>query len=459
MTETGSDATDAGAAGAGVLRRVWRGTGMLVAGRVWGVLCTLTTFALLARQLPAEDFGRYSYYLAIFALLDSLVDFGTGAAAVQRTADRPDEIGGVLRTARRLRTICAMIGVLLVGGGAFFFEERGAGWILLASLYPLTHPLELSATVFKNRIALGLPVLARAFGNTASLLIVALLLANGVRDPAPILTGVAFGSTFGNLGQHLAARSHLPRERVDPAPLREFLRHSLPLGLAALCQQAYFYVDNLFIRPLEGEAATGHYNLAVRIMSVGIMVAVLASQASLPWLTREASRGTLWSAVERLSQPLFALAGLGAGLLAPWATSVLRLFGEDFAAAGDSLRWLLGATVIVYLGSSFLTAVIASGRGTAQLHIALLGLATNLIGNAWLVPLRGIEGAAIATFATESVVALGALGVLARAGLADVLSPRGWRWTGGLIMFLVGWLVSSLLPLAPLFDALQDLLR
>lgn len=440
---------------AGVLRRVWRGTGMLVAGRIWGVLCTLTTFALLAGALPDGEFGRYTYYLAVFALLDSMVDFGTGAAAVQRTSESPESIGGVLRTARRLRTIAAMIGVLLVGGGALWFDEPGAGWILLASLYPLTHPLELSATVFKNRISLGLPVIARAVGNTASLLIVVGLLRFEIRDPARILVGVALGSTFGNLGQHLAARKHLPRGAADPAPLRDFLRLSLPLGLAALCQQAYFYVDNLFIRPIAGDAATGHYNLAVRIMSVGIMVAVLASQASLPWLTREHQRGKLWEAIERLSQPLFALAGFGAGIAAPWASSILRLFGEDFVVAGDSLRWLLGATVVVYLGSSFLTAVIASGRGTSQLKIALLGLATNLVGNAWLVPLRGIEGAAIATFATESVVALAALGVLARAGIAEVLSPRGWLWTGGLLAFIAGWICSAYLPLAPLFESLS----
>lgn len=438
----------------GRLRRVWRGTGLLVAGRVWGIACTLTTFWLLADRLGGAEFGRYTFYLAVFALLDSLVDLGTGAAAVQRTADRPEAIGGVLHTARRLRTIAAMIGVLLVGGGALAFGEKGAGWILLASLYPLTHPLELSATVFKNRISLGLPVLARAAGNTASLGIAALLIARGVREPAPILAGVALGSTLGNFSQHLAARAHLPRERVDAVPLRDFLRLSLPLGLAGLCQQAYFYVDNLFVRPIAGDAATGQYNLAVRVMSVAIMLAVLASQAALPWLTREHARGALWSAVERLSQPLFLLAGLGAGLVAPWAEDLLGLFGEEFRAAGSSLRWLLGAAVIVYLGSSFLTAVIAAGRGGAQLRIALAGLATNLVGNAWLVPLRGIEGAAIATFATESVVALGALGVLARAGLAEVLSPRGWMWTGGLFGFVIGWVVSMLLPLEPLFRLL-----
>jgi len=286
-----------------------------------------------------------------------------------------------------------------------------------------------------------------------------LLLGVGVREPAPILAGVALGSTLANLGQHLVARAHLPDERVPAEPLRAFLRLSLPLGLASLSHTAYFYVDNLFVRPIAGEEATGHYNLAVRILSVAVMVAVYSSQAALPWFTREHRRGELWPSVERLSQPLFAFAGLGASLAAPWAESILRVFGEDFAAAGASLRWLLGAAVIIYLGSSFLTAVIASGRSRAQLGIALSGLATNLVCNAWLVPLRGIEGAAIATFVTECVVTLGALGVLARAGIAEVLSPNGWRWTGGVVCFLGGWLLSLNLPLAPFFEALTELLH
>ena len=74
---------------ASVPRRVWSGTALLVLGRVWGSGCTFAALWLLARRLAPDDFGRYTFYLAVFALLDSLTDLGTGHIAVQRTANDP----------------------------------------------------------------------------------------------------------------------------------------------------------------------------------------------------------------------------------------------------------------------------------------------------------------------------------------------------------------------------------
>ena len=48
------------------------------------------------------------------------------------------------------------------------YDEPGRVWIVLAALYPLTHTLELTATVFKNRIAWGLPVAVRGSAFTRS---------------------------------------------------------------------------------------------------------------------------------------------------------------------------------------------------------------------------------------------------------------------------------------------------
>jgi len=53
---------------------------------VVGSACTFFTLWLLAHHLSAEAFGRYTFYLAVFMLLDTLADFGTGQIAVQRTA-------------------------------------------------------------------------------------------------------------------------------------------------------------------------------------------------------------------------------------------------------------------------------------------------------------------------------------------------------------------------------------
>ena len=195
------------------------------------------------------------------------------------------------------------------------------------------------------------------------------------------------------------------------APL---LRLALPMGAAAVCQQAYFWVDNLFVRASLGEAWLGRYNLAVRVMSLGIMAGVYAALAALPWLTREHAAGRLGRAVTRLAAPTFALSLVGTAALWPFAGDLLVLLGgeEHFRQAEPALQRLLLATAAVYLGAPLLTGVVAAGRGGAVLGISAVALLTNLLLNALWVPTRGIEGAALATLVTELMVAAGAAAVL-----------------------------------------------
>ena len=418
----------------------------MVVGRVWGSTCTLISLILLARHLEGEGFGRLTFYLAFFLVLDSLADLGTGQVAVQRTAANPEITSGVLAVTRRIRLVTSSLGVLVVAGLVFLLNEPGAPWILLASLYPITHALELSTTVFKNRIAWSKPVLVRIVATSASLLFVVLGVTTGLDQPALFLLAIAMGSTLGNFGLHLAARPHLPKEagpRVDLGPI---LRSALPIGIAGLCQQTYFYVDNLFIRSLvedEPLRQLGHYNVAVRVMSYGIMVAIYASMAALPWLAREHAAGRLREAAARLAQPMLALGGFGTGLLWPWCDRLLALFGEGFERAAPSLRWLLLATATVYAGAALLTAVVAAGRSYKFLAIAAGGLVVNLAGNAWLVPQRGIEGAAIATLATELTVALAAGLCVFLTGRGRARGERPLYWIAGPLLFLLARALSG----------------
>jgi O-antigen/teichoic acid export membrane protein len=138
---------------------------------------------------------------------------------------------------------------------------------------------------------------------------------------------------------YFAARAHLPRATPSRVPALELLRAAWPLGVASLCQQAYFYVDNLFVRALCKPEDLGAYNIAVRMLSILIIGAIYATQAALPWLAREHAQGRLGEALARLAQPLLALAGIGAGFLCPWSERILSISAST-TIAGASLRWL-----------------------------------------------------------------------------------------------------------------------
>ena len=291
----------------------------------------------------------------------------------------------MLASARRIRLYAGLVGVALTAAIAFGSREPDAAWIVLAAFYPVTHVLELSATVFRNKIAWDVPVKMRAIASTLSLANVGVLVTLDVQRPALFLVAVALGSTVANVLLHRAAQAHLPRAVGTVVPESGVFREALPLGLAALCSQTYFYVDNVFIRALRPEGELGHYNVAVRAMSWTIMLAQYTSLSVLPWLKRRQVAGDLGPALSKLAAPLFALSGLACGLVWPWTHELLELFRPGFGAASASLKWLLCATVAIYAGSMLLTALTALGKNVAMLWIAVLAVALN-IGAAYLRP-------------------------------------------------------------------------
>lgn len=397
-------------------RRVFSAAGWLVAGRLMGAACTFVTLFVLAKTLDGDAFGRLTFWISVFLVLDGVVDFGTGATALQRMSVAPNEAGAVLRTARRARLGMAVFVVAALVATGFAFEKEDAPFIAVAALYQLSHVLELSSLGWKDRIAWKSPVLVRAGAAICSLLAVLIVLFAGERRPLAFLVAIAFGSTLGNFALHYLGRPGLPStEGVKASPIGPFLAASIPMGTAAVCQQLYFHVDNVFVRASEGDTVVGHYGVAVRIMSLAIMGGVFAATAAQPWLSRAHMRGHLLGATLRLTGLSALLGATVVGCAYPFRAEILGLFGEEFQTAERALGWLLAGGFAVHVGAPLLTAVVAAGRGRSVLVAAATGLTLNIAGNAWLVPTYGMEGAAIATFATESWIVAASLGALVRA--------------------------------------------
>jgi len=424
--------------------RVWGGAALLSAARVWGSVCTAAILIVLARYLPGAEFGRYTFYLAIFLLLDGLCDFGTGAAAVQRSAHDPRLLPGAIAAGRRIRAGTAGLCFALVALPAWLLEERGWTWVGLAALYPFSRLPELSAVVYHREIRWNVPVAMRAATGTARLALALGLWRGGVESFGPYLVAHLGTLAAGNVALYFLARRRLPRPEGKVSPMRGMLLAAVPLGLAGVCQQAYFYVDNLFVRGLRGDVELGQYNAAVRILGFLVMISAHATVAALPWLARRHRRGELGDATRRLALPLFSAACLVLGAMWPWSEQILvAIFGADFAPAAPSLRWLLVAAAVIYAGAGWLTAVVASGAMRTVLVITAGALLANVAGNAWLVPSRGMEGAAIATLATELLVTFGALAALVRARARPLERPA--LWLAGPVLFLAAaWLSGTL---------------
>ena len=166
-------------------RRVVRATSWLVAGRIYAALCALSSTWILAQTLELADLGRFAFYIAVLALLKSFGDFGTGQLLVQRTAHDEATIPLELSAARRVRAVMSLAGALLVSLYFWSSGEADPMWLCLAALHPLTYLLELTSTVYKNRVAWVVPVIARSAASTMVLLSIWTLAEAGCARPHP----------------------------------------------------------------------------------------------------------------------------------------------------------------------------------------------------------------------------------------------------------------------------------
>lgn len=409
-----------------VPRRVWVATALSALGRQWNALCTVAALALLARALPLAEFGRFAFLLALLAWLEVLVDGASSTVVVRQGAAGGPAFARALDAGRWWRRRTAAAAVLLLAGGALVTGDPAAPWIALAALGSLARVPELSTVAFQREIAWGRPVALRAAAATLRLAVLWGLTRAGVSSFGPYLAAHAGVLALGNLALARAARSHLPPPcAASAAERRAFVRAAVPLALTGLVQQAYFHLDNAFVLTFCGAEELGRYGAAVRLFSWLAFFPAFASTSALPWLARhEHDRA-------RAAAHLAGVLVLGGVVVAAalWGAAPLlleRLFGPPFVAAVPSLRALAVALVFVCAGAAFLTGVVAAGRGRAALAIAASALALNVgLGIAW-IPARGAEGAALATAATEALVALLSATVLLRARAAPKLvNARG----------------------------------
>jgi len=182
------------------------------------------------------------------------------------------------------------------------------------------------------------------------------------------------------------------------------------LGVSSVMVTIYFYVDTLLLRPMQGEASVGYYNAAYRILAFSIMVPVLFNQVIFPILSRfsyiDYQKNPTLKRIFRRTVLYMAVSGIPvATALYFLATPVLTLVcGDNYARSSDCLRILSLAICSIFLTYPHISMLIASGKQMLFALIAGFSGIFNVILNLILIPKYSFEGAAWATFFTETAV-------------------------------------------------------
>jgi O-antigen/teichoic acid export membrane protein len=192
---------------------------------------------------------------------------------------------------------------------------------------------------------------------------------------------------------------------------------AFPLFLTTFVNLALLDMDVLMIGLMLGDYEVGLYRAAARGAMLVSIANMIALQLVGPMLSRAISEGRDLEAQRFLDQAAVTSLALGGsiclvlGLAAPF---YLSLFGSEFTGAVTALRILLVCQFLIVLAGADAVLLIMLRRERTVLLLTATALLANLILNLSLIPIWGMEGAAVASLIAMAIVRLSLLLVIRR---------------------------------------------
>ncbi|MFO7690904.1 MAG: polysaccharide biosynthesis C-terminal domain-containing protein [Cryobacterium sp.] len=394
---------------------------------IMGFLLTV----VLARVLGDSGSGVVLQAMAVFTIVLSLARAGMDSVAVwimpRLSAHDPSRIRGTLAMMFLITAVAGTVFAIATIALAPAFALSGdphatdvaravaaAGWFLPAGALLL---LALAATRGLGGILpyvivgnIGLPIVRPL---TVWLVAIAggSLVAVTVAWAAPVVIALVAALLVMRVqvGRHESVLDGRGTWHVDPALRTSILTYAFPRALSAGLEQSIIWLGIIIVGFLAGSASAGVYGGASRFIAAGLIIdtalrMVVSTRFSALLFAKKIAEveslyrtAAIWLVL--FSTPVYLV-------LALFAPVVLRLLGPGFDEGAGALVILCVGAVLTFTAGNIHSVLLMSGRSGWAAFNKVIVLVINVAGNLILVPLIGINGAAISWAVSMLVDAL-----------------------------------------------------
>ena len=398
------------------LRRLGRHSAIYGIGGLVSRIIAVLLLPLYTRYLTPSDYGQIETLLALTTVMGLVLRAGITSAFFRFYFDVDDDDGRlrVLRTSfwftmgggtlglALLLLLASPISTLLFGDADAANLVRAAGVALWATVN-----YEQMTSLFRveeRSVAFVCASLANVFITIAFTLLLVVSLERGA-------IGVIVGNFSGTLIVYLALLGYRREQlglQFDRDLLRRMNRFGIPLVPTALFLWVTNFSDRFFLVKLADVAEAGLYSVGVRVASAMVLL-LTAFRMAWPAFAysikdeREARR--TYAYVLTYLTVVTAWVALALTLLSPWLVDLLA--APRFAESATVVGPLAFATVSY---GAYIVIAIGVGRARrTQFNWVVTGAAAlvNVVLNLVLIPPYGMMGAALATVAAYTTMAIG----------------------------------------------------
>lgn len=407
-------------------RNVAQGLAVSIFIQAGGGLVAFAMFSLAARVLSSVDFGHLAMWLSICQMGSVVAILGQEMFILRSlnqyiVADEPALAKGALLFSI---TIVSTVPILLSLIGSLEFLASGTPLSLVAAMgLFLVASSILALTSHVARSIVGIVV----SDGTRELLwrslvvaaLMAIILAGGKIQIERffLLASAAIGVSI--CIQFFAIQRKMPANIVHATArwkIRDWSRMSFGFWMSTILDTINQYLDVVLIYWLLDPVAAGAYFIASRLANMfATILSAVHSYATrrIPALYFSHKFTELDQTLKSMSEIVLLCVVIGITVIGFGASTILGLFGPTFVSYKWTLFILTTGTALFALGGPAAAVLLITGHEARYPWIVGINMILRFLGFAVLIPMFGLNGAALST-ATSLVIVTIALNVLCR---------------------------------------------
>lgn len=388
------------------LRKIISNVAWLFFEKILRLGVSIFVVALLARYLQPEQFGILNYSISLVSIFTVISALGLNGIVVRDLINKPNNTNVILGTAFILRISSAFAAYIILTISIFILRpdnEESRFYVTLLGLVLFFRPSEIIKWWFESQVKSKYS----AWVESSTFLIIASLNVSLVYFGMPLISFIyaliaeAFLLSFLLLYTYSKVVGTLTNWRVSIEQAKDLLKESWPLIISSTAWIIYNRIDQIMIGELLDDQAVGYYSVASKLSETVIAFPTIIAFSIIPTIIKfRKSNIDYYQQKFQLIYDITIIPVIFIALVTTYySDSIINLL------FGDQYRLASSGVLVIHIWSIIFTAMaVVSGkylineglqRITMQRH--LIGLTINITLNYLMIPVYGIEGAAMAT--------------------------------------------------------------
>ncbi len=371
----------------------------------------LVLLILAARILGVEEYGKFTFAMALVAIFSLLADFGVTELSKRSVARKPSlarkYLGNIL-VWKLILSIIVLLGIVFTIN--FLSDETDVRLLVyLLGIAAVAKTFKTTALAFCQAFErFDVHAILHISHNAILFLCSAIALNIGID-----VIGLGIIFVVIKLSDLILTYWIIDKKIVEirlefnSRFLKVLQVTAVPFAMYAIVQEMYWYVDTVMLSIMENHEEVGLYNAAYRLFDGLVIIPMILSQAISPQMYRlfPTDRRQYMVLVRRAIKfvMIVSIIVISFGIFFSH-DAILLFFGTEFDDATLALQILLSGFLFVFLNIIIMTILISINEQKLLLLLGATGLFSNVALNLILIPRYGFIGASLATVCSELLV-------------------------------------------------------